>query len=212
MPITNLSLNNCDNQLESGLTSMGLALSAQQKEQLLLFLSMIVHWNEHFNLTAVRSPQEMVRRHLLDSLSVLPYLHGQNILDVGTGAGLPGIPLSIADPLRNYYLLDSSQKKQIFVSQVIQETGLKNAYSIHAAVETYQPTQKFSTILTRAFAPLPRMIALTKHLLVPEGRFLAMIGKVKSEELEGVEVEEIVTLNVPEESAERHLAILTLKG
>lgn len=197
--------------LEEGLKAMGMMLSPAQIDQLLAFLEMLIQWNARFNLTAVRAPSDMVSRHLLDSLSVASYLSGPTVLDVGTGAGLPGIPLSIADPFREYSLLDSNQKKQIFVSQVIRSLSLSQVKTIHTTVEAYQPAQKFSTIVTRAFAPLPQMIALTQHLLAPEGRFLAMMGKVTPERLEvpeGFIVEHVISLNVPGENAERHLAII----
>lgn len=197
--------------LEAGLKAMQCVLLPAQIHQLVVFLEMLVQWNARFNLTAVRSPSEMIRRHVLDSLAITSYLSGPTVLDVGTGAGLPGIPLSIADPSREYYLLDSNQKKQIFVSQVIRALSLSHVNAVHTTVETYQPTQKFSTIVTRAFAPLPRMVALTQHLLAPEGRFLAMMGKIPPQGLEvpeGVRIERVASLNVPGENAERHLAIV----
>lgn len=201
----------CKAQLEAGLQAMGIVITSHQVEQLLVFLGMLIQWNERFNLTAVRSPIEMVRRHLLDSLSVNEFLFGDAILDVGTGAGLPGIPLSIIRPECSFYLLDSNQKRQIFVSQVIRELSLSNAKAVHSPVEAYQPTQKFSTILTRAFAPLPRMISTTNHLLAPNGHFLAMMGKATPEQLEvpsGYKVDRVISLSVPGESAERHVAIV----
>ena len=190
---------------------MGISLEPTQLEQLQAFLEGLIQWNACFNLTAVRSPQEMITRHLLDSLSVISYLSGPTILDVGTGAGLPGIPLSIVAPTFQYFLLDSNQKKQVFVSQMIRRLSLTHVNAVHTSVEAYQPTQKFSTIITRAFAPLPRMITLTRHLLESEGRFLAMLGKATPEKLEvpeAFEIERVVSLSVPMESAERHLAIV----
>lgn len=193
---------------------MGITASHEQTQQLVAFLEILSQWNQRFNLTAVRSPLEMVRRHLLDSVSILPYLKGERLLDCGTGAGLPGIPLSILSPQRTFYLLDSNQKKQIFVSQAIKMLGLKNAEAVHSSVEAYQPEQKFSTILTRAFAPLPRMIALTQHLLEQDGCFLAMMGKVSDEDQllvpDGYAVLQMVTLTVPGESAARHVAIVRM--
>lgn len=190
---------------------MGIHVTSNQVEQLLIFLGMLIRWNERFNLTAVRSPLDMVRRHILDSVSVRDYLSGQMIIDVGTGAGLPGIPLSIVCPDNSYYLLDSNQKRQIFVSQVIRELSLTHVYAVHSTVEAYQPEHKFSTILTRAFAPLPRILSSTQHLLAPNGHFLAMMGKATPDQLvvpNGYEVQRVVSLSVPGESAERHVAII----
>jgi 16S rRNA (guanine527-N7)-methyltransferase len=201
----------CKAQLEAGLQEMGIHVTSNQVEQLLIFLGMLIRWNERFNLTAVRSPLDMVRRHILDSLSVRDYLSGQMIIDVGTGAGLPGIPLSIVCPDNSYYLLDSNQKRQIFVSQVIRELSLTHVYAVHSTVEAYQPEHKFSTILTRAFAPLPRILSSTQHLLAPNGHFLAMMGKATPDQLvvpNGYEVQRVVSLSVPGESAERHVAII----
>lgn len=201
----------CKEQLEKGLVSLKIEPTTVLIDSLLCFLEMLLQWNERFNLTAVREPIHMVSRHVLDSLSILPYLHGKTVLDVGTGAGLPGIPLSIADSARQYYLLDSNQKKQVFVTQVVRRLALANAFPLHTSVERYQPAEKFSTIVTRAFAPISRMIALTQHLLAPQGRFLAMIGKTTADRLEvpeGCIIEAIISLEVPGEHADRHLAII----
>lgn len=197
--------------LEAGLQAMGLSVSSEQIEKMLLFVEMLHRWNERFNLTAIRSQQEMISRHLLDSLTIQPHLMGDTVLDVGTGAGLPGIPLSIFDPSRQFYLLDSNQKKQVFVSQVIRELSLSHVKAIHSTVEAYQPAQKFSTIVARAFAPLPKMVALSRHLLAEDGQFLAMMGKAATAQLEvpqGAVIHQVVPLNVPGEEAERHLAIV----
>jgi 16S rRNA (guanine527-N7)-methyltransferase len=197
--------------LEAGLHAMELSLLPEQIDKMLIYLQMLDRWNESFNLTAIRSQQEMISRHLLDSLTIHPYLKGETILDVGTGAGLPGIPLSIFDPSRQYYLLDSNQKKQVFVSQVIRELSLSHVKAVHSTVEAYQPTQKFSTIVARAFAPLPKMVALSRHLLAADGQFLAMMGKVVTAQLDvpqGLVLHQVAPLNVPGEKAERHLAIV----
>lgn len=197
--------------LEKGLIELKLVCSSQQVQQLLSFIARLEKWNRHFNLTAVRSPFEMVSRHILDSLSVAPYLHGKRIIDVGTGAGIPGIPLSILCQEKVFYLLDNNHKKQVFVTQAVKSLALKNAFCVHAMVQTYQPEQKFSTILTRAFAPLEQMITLSAHLLAEDGRILAMMGKVQPELPplpSGYQFERIVSLNVPGQNAQRHLAII----
>lgn len=200
-----------DALLLKGLKELKIESTLADREKLLAYLALLDKWNKRFNLTAVRVVQEMVGRHLLDSLSILPYLHGNRLIDVGTGAGLPGIPLSILQPSKTFFLLDSNQKKQIFVSHVVKSLSLVNAQCVTQPVQIYQPSEKFSTILTRAFAPLDRMLALTGHLLANEGRFLAMMGKISDENLvlpTGYIMQEVVSLNVPGEKADRHLAII----
>ncbi len=201
----------CEKLLKKGLSDLHIDVSALQLQQLLAYIALLDKWNKHFNLTAVRSVEEMIGRHLLDSFSILPHLQGEKIVDVGTGAGLPGIPLSIYCQDKTFFLLDSNQKKQIFVTQAVKTLDLINVQCVHSLVERYQPSQKFSTILTRAFAPLPRMIALTAHLLADNGRFLAMMGKVCSDQLKipsGYQLEQVISLNVPGEKGQRHLAII----
>jgi 16S rRNA (guanine527-N7)-methyltransferase len=197
--------------LEKRLKALELSTSCEQREKLLAFVGLLHHWNRAFNLTAVREPLQMIDRHLIDSLSIAKYLQGDRLLDVGTGAGLPGIPLSIVSPERTFCLLDSNQKKQVFVNQAVKSLDLKNVECVCKTVQTYQATQKFSTILTRAFAPLTEMIRLCAHLLAPDGRFLAMMGKVSEGQLDlpvGYQVEDLIKLAVPGEKAERHLAII----
>lgn len=200
----------CHTLLKKGLQQLAVSGSPLQQEQLLAFIALIQKWNQHFNLTAIRDPIQMVSRHLLDSLTILKYLEGQRILDVGTGAGLPGIPLSILCPDRNFFLLDSSHKKQVFILQVVKSLSLKNVEPVHSQVQRYQPGQKFSTIITRAFAPIEQMIPLTAHLLADEGRFLAMMGKLQQEPQlpSGYQVDCTVPLHVPGENAQRHLVII----
>ncbi len=204
----------CRAALEKGLQSLSLSASEQQIEMLIAYLQLLHKWNQHFNLTSVRDPLQMVYRHLLDSLVVGSYLHGELIIDVGTGAGLPGIPLSIMMPEKAFFLLDSNHKKQVFVTQVVKSLPLNNVQCVHSEVKSYEPTQKFSTIVTRAFAPLGHMIELTAHLLADNGRFLAMMGKVE-EELRlppGYEIEHMISLSVPGETAQRHLGIIAKKA
>lgn len=197
--------------LAEGISQLSLMLPPAAQEKCLLFLSELQLWSRAFNMTAIREPREMIIRHVLDSLAVAEFLVGDRILDVGTGAGLPGIPLSIARPDCSFYLLDSNQKKQIFVAHVIKLLGLSNAQGIHSAVEAYQVTSKFSTIITRAFAPLTEMIASTAHLLSDEGRFLAMMGK-RPESADplpsGYEMEALVPVKIPFGTGERHIALI----
>lgn len=204
-----LSFSQADQDLFArGLAQLGCPLSDAQQSACLWFLSELHLWGRAFNMTAIQDPQQMIIRHLLDSLSAVPYLHGDRILDVGTGAGLPGIPLSIARSDCDFYLLDSNQKKQIFVGHVIKKLQLNHAQGIHRTVQAYQVTPKFSTIITRAFASLPEMIALTAHLLSEEGRFLAMMGKPPAASLSlpaGFEMEAVVPLTIPFGTGERHI-------
>lgn len=201
----------CETLLLQGMAKMQIDISLSQKAQLIDYLHLLDKWNRAFNLTAVREPIKMVGRHLLDSLAISPYLHGKQIIDVGTGAGLPGIPLSILCPEKNFFLLDSNQKKQIFLTQVVKLLSLKNVQCIHSLVEAYQPTEKFSTILTRAFASPAEMIHLTKHLLAEDGQFLAMMGKIPEgfQLPVGFEMKQIISLQIPNEEAQRHLGIVT---
>ena len=200
--------------LNKGLEKMGLVLTDAQTDLLLAFLNLLEKWNHAFNLTGVRDVRSMIGRHILDSLSIQAYLQGDRIIDVGTGAGLPGIPLSILFPEKHFVLLDSNQKKQIFVAQAVKLLSLKNIECVQGRVETYQPNQKFSTIVSRAFAPLDRMLPLTEHLLLEDGRVLAMLGKATPESHPlppGYILNEFITLEVPGEQAERHLAIIGKK-
>lgn len=193
-------------KLEQGLLALSLQTSSLQRSQLLEFVALLHKWNQAFNLTALREPAKMISRHLLDSLSVFPYLRGERLIDVGTGAGLPGLPLSIVCPERTFFLLDNNRKKQIFTSYVVKTLGLKNVQCICSKVERYQVEQKFSTILTRAFAPIEQMLSLTAHLLDVNGCYLAMIGK-SVEKLPGYQIKQIV-LQVPGETHSRQLAMI----
>lgn len=197
--------------LEKRLNELKLSTSHEQREKLLAYVALLYRWNKAFNLTAVREQHLMIDRHIIDSLSIAPYLLGDHLLDVGTGAGLPGIPLSVFYPERQFTLLDSNQKKQIFVSQAVKSLSLNNVHCVCQTVQTYQAEQKFSTILTRAFAPLTEMIPLCAHLLANDGRFFAMMGKATPDLLVlpvGYQIEDLIKLSVPGEKAERHLAIV----
>lgn len=198
--------------LEKRLKALSLSTTYEQREQYIAFVLLLAKWNKAFNLTAVRDTAMMIDRHIIDSLSIAPYLKGNRLLDVGTGAGLPGIPLAVHYPERQFTLLDSNQKKQIFVSQAAKSLGLKNVQWVCQLVQTYQATQKFSTILTRAFAPLAEMIKLCAHLLANDGQFFAMMGKTTPDLLAvpaGFQVQDLIKLSVPGEEGERHLAIIT---
>lgn len=163
-------------RLEAGLAEMGMALASDRRERMLVFLDLLQRWNNAYNLTAVRAPLEMVPKHLLDSLSVQSYLFGDSVLDVGTGPGLPGIPLAIVEPERSFHLLDSNGKKTRFVRQAAMELGLENVTVIQTRMESYLPERKFATIVSRAVTSVPELLAATGRLLATPARLLAMKG------------------------------------
>ena len=198
-------------QLDRGLAEMQLQPSRGQRDRLLGYLGLLARWNRAYNLTAVRDPDVMVRRQLLDSLSILPWLDRGPVLDVGTGAGLPGIPLSILRSELNFSLLDSNGKKTRFLSQVTGELGLANVEVIKHRAEQLERPQHYARITSRAFATLAEMVEKTAHLLAPGGCWLAMKGtrpnKEQAELPAGLAVK-TVALQVPGEVGQRHLVIL----
>ncbi|MDX2424802.1 MAG: 16S rRNA (guanine(527)-N(7))-methyltransferase RsmG [Cycloclasticus sp.] len=195
-------------QLEQGLEEMNIAMPQDGADRLMDFLRMLVKWNRVYNLSAISEPEQMVRLHLLDSLSVLPFLHGTRCIDVGTGAGLPGIPLAIARSDMHFALLDSNSKKTRFIQQVCIELELKNVLPVHERVEQYRPEDKFDTVTARAFTALPDMLTKTRHLLTSGGKLLAM----KSKETDALEREDfqfnsVQSLAIPGLEATRNLVI-----
>ena len=195
--------------LQTGLAQLDCVLDAAQQQQLLDYLALLDKWNRAYNLTAVRDPLKMVPLHLLDSLSIRPYLQGQQVLDVGTGAGLPGIPLAVAEPDRQFVLLDSNGKKTRFVLQAAQALGLNNVEVVQSRIETYTAVQPFDSIMSRAFATLADFIQGCAHLLAPGGQLLAMKGKHPADELAalpaGWQCSAEHVLKVPGIEAERRL-------
>ncbi len=199
-------------QLAAGLEAMEADLSPRSRLLLLDYLALLFKWNRAYNLTAVRDPAVAVSRQLLDSLSILPLVAGERVLDVGSGAGLPGLPLAVARPEWRVTLLDSNAKKVRFLRQAKLQLGLDNLEVAQARAEGYRPGEPFDTITSRAFAPLARMVAVTGHLLVPGGRWLAMKGRVPEDELEELPSElaaEVVPLQVPGEQGQRHAVIVS---
>ena len=202
--------------LASGIAEMRLDVSIDRQQKLLIYLSLLQKWNKVYNLTAVRDPLEMVTLHLLDSLSVLPYINANNLLDVGSGGGLPGIVLAICKPTLQVTTIDTVQKKAIFMRQVKGELGLSNLTVVHGRVESYKQMQKFDAIISRAFSEIAFFIKLTQHLLAENGQWLALKGQVPHEELEDLEIKlnkvikikNIIPLKVAGLDAERHLLIL----
>lgn len=191
---------------------MGLNLSDEQVQLLLKYLGLFEKWNKTYNLSAIRSQAQMVNLHLLDSLSVVPYLEGKTWLDVGTGGGLPGIPLAICLSNNNYTLLDSAGKKTRFLHQVVQELGLDNVKVINDRAENVQLEQGVDGIISRAFASINLMIECTAHLLNSSGQFWAMKGQIPHSELSQIQkgfiVDKVQALNVPGVDAERCLISL----
>lgn len=199
--------------LAAGVAEMGLDVSLETQAKLLQYLSLLNKWNKVYNLTAVRDPLEMVTLHLLDSLSVLPYIGAKNLLDVGSGGGLPGIVLAICLPSLQVTTIDTVQKKAIFMRQVKGELGLGTLKVVHARVENYQPNEKFEAIISRAFSEIALFVKLTRHLLAENGQWLAMKGVAPHEELKSLEFtsNKIIPLKVAGLNAERHLVILENK-
>ncbi|MGO1463247.1 MAG: 16S rRNA (guanine(527)-N(7))-methyltransferase RsmG [Marinobacter sp.] len=199
-------------QLREGLAEMQLAVSDTQQQQLLAFLALLNKWNRAYNLTAVRNEGEMVSRQLLDSLSILPWVTTEHLLDVGAGGGLPGIPLAIVLPEKRFTLLDSNGKKTRFLQQCVLELGLKNVDVIHGRAEDCAPVQPFSQISSRAFTALDNIIAWCGELLADGGSFLAMKGQFPDDEVAALpadwQVSSSHALEVPGAAGERHLLVV----
>ena len=196
--------------LAAGLAEFGLDLPEARQQQLLAFRDLLLKWNKTYNLTALRDPEQAISHHLLDSLAILPHVGDGTLLDVGSGGGLPGIPLAIANPDLSVSMVDTVQKKTIFLQQAVIELRLNNVTVHHARVEEMQGT--YAQISSRAFAELGLFVGLTRHLLAPGGRWLAMKGMRPDDELKAlpadIAVEAIIPLTVPGLAAERHLIIL----
>ena len=202
--------------LARGLEQMALPLSATVQEKLLAYVGLLAKWNRVYNLTAVRDPSEMVTRHLLDSLSVASHLRGLRVLDVGSGAGLPGIPLALAKPEWQFVLLDSNGKKTRFITQSCIELGLTNVSVASCRIEDYRPQTQFDSIISRAFSELSAMLVATGRLCKPDGVMLAMKGEYPIAELAGVPlgfvVQGVEVLQVPGLDAQRHVVRVALQA
>jgi 16S rRNA (guanine527-N7)-methyltransferase len=197
--------------LSDGLAVLGLDLDAMVQARLLAYLGLLARWNRAYNLTAVRDPMQMVTRHLLDSLSILPWVSGEALVDVGTGPGLPGLPLAIACPWLHVSLVDANGKKVRFLRQVVMELGLANVDTVQSRAEDFHPPRGFDLITTRAFASLPDMIDRTRHLLVPGGKWLAMKSVSSTSELAALPAGigyRVEPLRVPGDASCRLLVIL----
>ena len=204
---------NIETALNNGLKDLNLTLSSGQQQKLIDYVELLHKWNKTYNLTAIREPSQMITKHILDSLAINPYLQGDRIIDVGTGAGLPGIPLAINNPDKQFTLLDSNGKKTTFLTQAKAILALENVVVVKHRAESFHPEQCFDTVLSRAFTSVQNMLKMTAHLCCPDGRFLAMKGRYPAQELaelpEGFEVQQAPRVDVPGLFEARHLVIAT---
>lgn len=202
-----------EERLTQGAQAMGLVLETRCVQQLVEFLRLLEKWTRTHNLTAVRDPQQMVSRHLLDSLAALPYVRGPDVIDIGTGAGLPGVVLACARPDLAFTLLDSNRKKLAFVRQAAHALSLRNVTVVASRAEEFHVERPFATLISRAFASIPDMLAACGHLAGPDSRILAMKGLLPRDELAQLppsfQVTEVIALQIPGLDAERHLVIIT---
>lgn len=198
--------------LENTLKQTALSLSDQQKSQLVQLVLLLDKWNKAYNLTSVRDPQEMLVKHILDSIVVSPYLQGERFIDVGTGPGLPGLPLAIVNPNKQFVLLDSLGKRISFIRNAVRELGLTNVEPVLSRVEEYQPDHQFDGVLSRAFASLKDMTDWCHHLPKESGLFYALKGQYHQDEVKELDdkfqIQQVIELNVPELIGERHLVLI----
>ena len=202
-----------EDELASGLDALRLPVEPAVERKLLDYVALIAKWNRVYNLTAVREPEKMLSLHVLDSLAVAPHLAGRTLLDVGSGAGLPGIPLAIVRPGLEVTLLDSNRKKTTFQQQALIELGLANARAVNSRAESWKPPSLFDIVISRAFSALAEFVAAAGKLCAPEGTLVAMKGVYPHEELARVPaayaVRDVRRLDVPGIAAERHLVFVT---
>ncbi|KFZ36145.1 16S rRNA methyltransferase [Shewanella mangrovi] len=200
-------------QLSSYLAAAKITATEEQQQQLLAFVGLLQKWNKAYNLTSVRDPEQMLIRHIMDSLVVSPHLAGERFIDVGTGPGLPGIPLAILNPDKQFVLLDSLGKRIRFQKQVQIELKLSNITSVESRVEAYQPEHGFDGVLSRAFASVADMLQWCHHLPAASGKFYALKGQLDDHELADIpdnfNIEQKIELIVPQLSEQRHLLIIT---
>lgn len=199
-------------KLASLLKAAGISLSDQQKEQLVAYVGLLDKWNKAYNLTSVRDPQQMLVRHILDSIVVAPHLKGERFIDVGTGPGLPGIPLAIVLPQAHFTLLDSLGKRVRFLRQVQHELGLPNITPVQSRVEAFPSEPPFDGVISRAFASLQDMVNWCHHLPSAQGQFYALKGVRPDDEIASLPADfrlvSVEALQVPELDGERHLVII----
>lgn len=198
-------------QLTQGARQLGVALSLSQQEQLLDFLDLLRRWSRVYNLTSITDPPEMVAKHLLDALSVAPHMVGDRCLDLGTGAGLPGLVLAICDPQKHWTLLDGNGKKTRFCVQAVAQLALQNVAVVHARIDEYQPVNLYDTIVARALMAAPELQRLASGMLTANGRVVHMKGRYPEEELKALQAMPVAldvhAISVPGVLAERHVLI-----
>ena len=199
-------------QLAQGVSELGLTLPAGAQERLLAYLGLLQKWNRVYNLTAVRDTHRMVSQHLLDCLAVVPQVTAETLLDVGSGAGLPGIPLALALPEARMTLLDSNHKKAAFLTQAVTELKLGNTVVVRERVETWKPPRGFAVVISRAFSDLAEFVSLAGRHVAAEGRLVAMKGVHPYEEIaqlpQGWQVLQVIPLQIPGLRAQRHLVTI----
>lgn len=195
--------------LQHNLSQLDISVSEQQQKKLIDYVLMMDKWNKAYNLTSVRDPKDMVLKHLVDSIVIAPHITGQNYIDVGTGPGLPGIPLAILHPDKTFILLDSLGKRVRFMKQVAYELKITNIQAVQSRVEDYQTTLPIDGVLSRAFASLKDMLHWCQHLVDSSGTFLALKGQLPEEEIRqlpaGYSLVEVIKLEVPGLEGDRHL-------
>ncbi|WP_394132284.1 16S rRNA (guanine(527)-N(7))-methyltransferase RsmG [Shewanella maritima] len=195
--------------LRGYLAEMNISATEQQQSQLVGFVEMLNKWNKAYNLTSVRDPKQMLVRHVMDSLAVSPFLEGKRFIDVGTGPGLPGIPLAIMNPDKEFVLLDSLGKRIRFQKQVKFELKIDNIQSVESRVEAYTPEQGFDAVLSRAFASIEDMLTWCHHLPAQNGQFYALKGQLSEQELDnmpaGFSLLQTIALQIPTLDEQRHL-------
>jgi 16S rRNA (guanine527-N7)-methyltransferase len=201
--------------LVAGARELGVDLADAAADRLLQLLDELSRWNRAYNLTAITDRAQMLTHHLLDSLSIAPFVQGSTLADVGTGAGFPGLPLALLAPQRRCVLMDSNGKKQRFVAHAARTLGLANVEALHARVEEVRPAQPFDTVVARACAALPQLLAWVGPLCGSATRVLAMKGRLPQEEIAAVaapwRIEQVLPLIVPGLNEERHLIIATCR-
>ena len=209
MPFSESMMQKCQEILNEGVDALDLLVTQAQQKKLIAFIALIEKWNKVYNLTAIRNPEEMVRLHLLDSLAIANYIQGPKVLDIGTGAGLPGIPLALLYPHYSFVLLDSNIKKTRFVQQAVIELGLKNVTVWHGRIENYQPTIYFNSIVSRAFSSVQSFVSVASERLSSGGVLLAMKGQHPDKELQQIDHDfSVIPIMVPGVDAERCLVQL----